>query len=907
MALPWNEIRAKAVHFSHDWKDAQSERGEAQTFWNEFFEVFGINRRRVASFEQRIKAAGADAGFIDLLWKGTLLIEHKSRGGNLDKAYTQARDYFPGLEDNELPKFILVCDFEKFRLYDLDTGSHIDFLLKDLHKNIQHFDFIAGYRRRVFRDEDPANIKAAELMGGLHDKLYEIGFRGHNLELFLVRILFCLFADDTGIFEKNLFNDYIFQKTRVDGTDLGPQLNHLFQILNTPTNSRLSNLDEQLQLFPYVNGLLFDEVIPVTSFDSSMREQLLRCCNFNWSNISPAIFGSLFQSVMNSELRRNLGAHYTAEKNILKVIKALFLDDLYYQFNSIKRDRRRLGEFHRKIAQLKFLDPACGCGNFLVIAYRELRLLEIEILKAQFPSEQEITDLRLYALLDVDSMFGIEIEEFPAMIAQVAMWLVDHQMNIIISEEFGKPLVRLPLTRAARIENKNALAIDWNEVISKDEVYCVLGNPPFVGKQHRSAVQNSDMDRIFVNVNGYGVLDYVTCWYIKASQYIQGTNIQVGFVSTNSITQGEQVGVLWNILFNDYNISINFAHRTFRWSSEAAGAAHVHVVIIGFGHQNLPNKKLFEYERVDLEPHETIVANINPYLIAGRNILLKNRRTPLCNISEIKFGNMPNDDSNLLLTNEEKEYLISIEPNAEQFIRPLISAKEFLNGIKKWCIWLKDVSPNEWRNIRPIRERVERVKEYRNQSSRAATRELAATPHCFGEIRQPNTDYVVIPLHSSENRNYIPIDFLSPLNIVHNSCSCIANASLYEFGVIMSQMHMAWVKHVCGRIKSDYRYSNNLVYNNFPWPQDPTQAKVDNVTEAAQNVLDARLMHPDSTLADLYDPVAMPTNLVQAHRNLDRAIDRCYRNQAFTNDRNRMEFMIELYDRYTNPLRVQEE
>ncbi len=674
MALSWNEIKDRAVKFSRDWKDESRENAEAKSFWDDFFNVFGISRRRVATFEEPVKKLNNKYGFIDLFWKGTLLVEHKSKGKSLEKAYCQALDYFNGLKEHELPRYVLVSDFETFRIYDLDENIETEFHIKDFYKNIKLFGFIAGYQKHIYKDEDPVNIKAAELMGKLHDQLKVSGYEGHSLEVFLVRLLFCLFADDTSIFEKDIFKEFIEIKTKIDGSDLGMALAQFFQVLNTPEDKRQKNLDEHLNQFPYVNGKLFEEVLPIAAFNSKMRDILLECSALDWGKISPAIFGSLFQSVMNPEERRNLGAHYTSEKNILKLIKPLFLDDLYDEFKKVKNNRKQLQIFHEKLGNLNFLDPACGCGNFLIITYKELRLLELEILQILYKSESFI-DISHLIKIDVNQFFGIEYEEFPAKISEVALWLMDHQMNMMISEEFGQYFTRLPLKSSAKIVNTNALQLDWQDVAPKNKLSFILGNPPFYGKQFQTAEQKEDMKLVFNGVKGAGVFDYVTAWYIRAAQYIQDTKIKVAFVSTNSISQGEQVGILWNELFNKYKIKIHFAHRTFKWSNEAKGNAAVHVVIIGFANFDIKEKRLFNYENIKGEPQEIKVKNINPYLVQADDIPILKRRKPICKVPEISFGSMPNDGGNFLFTDEEKNKFLELEPNAEKFIKPLLSAR----------------------------------------------------------------------------------------------------------------------------------------------------------------------------------------------------------------------------------------
>lgn len=899
MPLSWNEIKDRALNFSKEWADTSNEEADAKPFLVEFFNVFGISSKRVGTFEHRVKKLDDKDGYIDLLWKGTILIEMKSRGKNLDKAFQQALDYTHGLKQHELPKYILICDFETFRLFDLEEDKHIEFKLNDLVNNVQHFGYLLGYQKKVYKEQDPANIKAAELMGKLHDRLKEIGYTGHPLEVYLVRILFIMFAEDTTIFNKQQFQDFIVQRTNEDGSDLAAKLQEVFQVLNTPHEKRFKNLDEQLAEFPYVNGKLFEEILPMASFDRKMRQALLECCSIDWSKISPAIFGSMFQSVMNPTERRNLGAHYTSEANILKLIKPLFLDELWQEFESVKGNKNKLPEFHKKLSTLKFLDPACGCGNFLVITYRELRLLELEILRELHKSGQRVTDIGNIIWLNVDQFYGIEYEEFPARIAEVAMWLIDHQMNMIISNEFGQYYARLPLKKAARIVHGDALETDWENVISKNELSYILGNPPFIGSKIMKQSQRDQIVKQFDNVDGSGVLDYVSGWYIKAAKYINGTKIKVAFVSTNSIVQGEQTSILWGQMFSKYGIKIHFAHRTFKWSNEAKGNAAVYCVIVGFANYDTNNKSIFEYEDIKGEAHEINAKNINPYLVDAKNIFIGKRRKPICNVPEISFGSMPNDGGNFLFTEEEKTEFVVREPKSEKFFKPLISAYEFLNGHKRWCLWLKNANPTELKETKLVTERVEKVRKLRAESTRQATQNLAAFPTLFGEDRQPKSDYVLIPRHSSENRKYIPMGFFNENSIASDSCLFIEGAKLYHFGILMSSIHMVWVKNMCGRIKSDYRYSNELVYNNYPFPDNPNEKQIKVIETAAQKVLDARLQFPNSSLADLYDPLTMPPALVKAHNELDKAVDLAYRPQPFTSEAKRMEFLFELYEKYT--------
>jgi hypothetical protein len=913
MALGWNEVKERAVQFSKEWKDAFNEEADAKQFLIEFFNVFGISNRRVATFEHRVKKLGDADGYIDLLWKGTMLVEMKSRGKNLDKAYQQSIDYTHGLKEVELPKYILVSDFSNFRLYDLDENQRYDFALADLLSHVQLFGFIAGYQKRTYKEEDPVNIEAAYHMGILHDALKDAGYTGRDLEVYLVRLLFCLFADDTGIFERSIFVDYLQQKTNTDGSDLGMHLAQLFQVLNTPNGMRQKTLDESLAAFPYINGHLFEQQLPFASFNSKMRATLLQCSALDWNKISPAIFGSMFQSVMNETERRNLGAHYTSEKNILKLIKPLFLDTLWQEFATAKTSTGKLKAFHKKIASLRFLDPACGCGNFLVITYRELRLLELAILK-ELQRGQMVSDISALVLCDVDRFYGIEYEEFPAQIAQVALWLTDHQMNMQVSAEFGEYFVRLPLVKSAKITHGNALRTDWGSLVeplpweSSTKFDYILGNPPFVGKKEQKQEQKSDIELVLNGVNGFGVLDYVTAWYIKAANYLQVHNSEetnpdkktrVAFVSTNSIAQGEQVGILWNELFNRYKIKIHFAHRTFKWGNEARANAAVHVVIIGFSNYDVNEKLIYEYSDIKGEPQELKVKNINPYLVEGKDIFVSNRKSPICKVPEMNYGSMPIDNGHLILSDEEKNALTQSEPVSISMIRPYTGGEEFINNKKRWCIWLKDTNPSIIKLSKTIEQRIEDTRNFRLSSKREATKKLANFPGLFGEIRQPVIDYIIIPKVSSENRKYIPIGILKPEMITSGSALIVPNAKLFYFGILNSIMHMSWMAYVCGRLESRFQYSASIVYNNFPWPENPTDKQKETIEAAAQKVLDVRAEFPGSSLADLYSPLTMPPSLVKAHNELDKAVDMAYRPQAFANETKRIEFLFELYDKYT--------
>ena len=932
--LSWNEVRDRAIRFSRSWAEATSERADKQTLYNEFFEVFGIRRALVAIFEANVRNLRGNTSAIELLWSGKLIVEHKSRGQCLEKAQSQAFGYIEDLANNgrfdELPRFVLVSDFANFVLYDLEPDeqrdlplfagrpiSGIEFSIGDFPKHIRAFAFMLGQTRVRLDPEDPANEKAYRRMCELHAAFKAGGFTGHEQERLLVRILFCVFAEDTGIFEPESFTTFIREQVREDGSDLGAQLNRLFDWLNNPqAEERLEDTDP-LYGFRYVNGGLFQERLGFPRSTRKMREVLLECCAFHWAKISPAVFGSLFQGVMEDRDRRQQGAEYTSERDIMKVLRSLFLDELQAEFERLKagRSNRRIASletFQQKLRSLKFLDPACGCGNFLVLCYRELRKLEIEVIREIHGTKQQVLNVRDLCKVDVDQFHGIEISEWPVRIAEVAMWLMDHQMNAQAAEAFGQSFDRLPLRSSPHIIHANALRTDWNEVLLREQCSYVLGNPPFVGKKEQNTEQKKDMDVIWGEVPGAGVLDYVTCWYVKASEYIQKVGTRVAFVSTNSISQGEQVGVLWRGLRQRYILHIHFAHRSFAWESEARGKAHVHVVIIGFASFDRPDKVIFEYATSKAEPLTVSASRINPYLADAVDVLLPKRGKPFCQVSEICYGSMANDQKrgddssgNLILNAETRQTLLAENPALAKYIRPFVGSKEFINNTKRWCLWLVGAPPSLLRSSPELQRRIQAVRDWRESSGRPETVRLAEKPYLFGEIRQPTTDYLLLPKVSSEERPYLPIGFLSSDVIANGSSLIIPGATRYEFGILSSATHMAWMRYTGGRMKSDYQYSSQIVYNNFPWP-NPTEQQRKRVKEKAQAVLDARAPHLPpkgmSTLADLYDPNTMPVALRRAHAELDRAVEKCYRPQPFNSDRERVEFLFCLYEQLTAPL-----
>lgn len=892
MALSWNEISSRALRFSKQWKDDINEDAEAQSFLNEFFEVFGVDRKRVATFEKKVSMGSSSNGYIDLLWKGVILVEMKTRGKSLDKAYKQANDYAFNLQDEELPEYIMVSDFENIRLYRTSTNQKWTFKTSQLTKNVKLFADLAGYKASVDMPTDKAvDVKAAEKMAKLHDILKSHGYEGHQLEVYLVRLLFCLFADDTGIFEKNIFFDYI-SNSKSDGSDLSFRISRLFEHLDMPLEQRSKQtmLSEELKRFAYINGSLFEEKLRFADFDHKMRKMLLECCNLNWGFISPAIFGAMFQGVMNPVERRELGAHYTSEENILKLIKPLFLDELWEEFERIKGNSQQLNQFHVKLSKLKFLDPACGCGNFLIITYRELRRLELEVLKMLLDFDRQLViDIAPYCKINVNQFYGIEYEEFPCQIAQVGMWLMDHQMNCLVAEHFGLYYARLPLRQSATIVHGNALRIDWESIVSKYDLSFILGNPPFVGGMMMSKEQKADMIFVFKDMNGVGELDYVSAWYKKAADLIHKTNIKVAFVSTNSIAQGQYVATLWKPLFKNNNMHIDFAYKTFVWNNEAKGKASVHCVIIGFSCKESTRKKLlFTGENV-IEAN-----NINAYLADAPDVFVESRSTPISKAPKMRFGSMPRDGGGFILTDEERNEMIIREPITEKWIKRYIGAYEYINNKSRWCLWLLGANPKEIKQSITVMDRVSKVREFRLSSKAEGTRKYAEKPTLFCQIAQPDTSYILVPKVSSERRVYIPIGFVDKDIIASDLVFLIPDATLYHFGVLASIIHMAWMRTVCGRLKSDYRYSKDIVYNNFPWP-DSNEKQIEDIEKAAQGVLDARLLYPDNSLADLYDPLTMPPELVKAHGILDRAAKSAYGNKGFSTEEEIVASLMELY------------
>ena len=895
VSLSVNEIRNRASKFANEWKDAHYERGETQSFYNEFFAIFGIKRRSVAVYEEQVSKLNGNTGFIDLFWPEVLLIEQKSKGRDLKKAMEQADGYFLQLEEKLRPRYILACDFQTWHLVDRDESIEYDFKLSELPEKIECFNFMRGIDQEKIHDEDPVNIKASELMGKIYDNLKKSGYPKHEMEFLLTRLTYCLFADDTGIFEPHILYKYIKNRTSEDGTDFGGKLIQLFQVLNKPEDSRQTNLDEDLAQFPYINGSLFKDVISIPAFDSKMRNLLIEASDFDWSEISPAIFGSLFQSVMNPEERRDSGSHYTNEENIVKVIRPLFLDDLTKEFETIKnrKDNHRLGElkrFQTKLSNLKFLDPACGAGNFLIIAYREIRRLELKVIEEIYDKKVQLLDVSILSKVDVDQFYGIEINEFSARIAETALWMMDHLMNNELSTEYGLAYTRIPLNNHPNIVNADALEVDWNEIISSDECTYILGNPPFIGTQYQSPKQSNQIKKLLDKDDAGGLLDYVCGWFLKAGLYVN-KKTSIGFVATNSTTQGQQISQLWHLLLDKYNLKLNFAYQQFKWTSEARGKAGVTVVILGLSKNNKAEKRLFTYSNEEiLEENPTY---ISPYLIGSNKLLpiVKKSSKPLNGLPKLVTGTMPIDDNNYVFTDIEKKEFLEKEPESKFLFRPYLGSDQFLHSKKRWILNVHDVEPKKLMNLPETKKRIELVKSFRLKSKRVKTKKMAETPTDYDITQIPTDAFLVIPEHSSENRDYIPIGYVNPPTIPSNKVKIIPYSKLELFGLLTSKMHNVWNNFIGGKLEKRNIYSIGMVYNTFPIPEKDYS----DLKPFAQKILDVREHYADSTLHVLYGLQTMPSDLKKAHLSLDRAVEKLYRSKPFESDQERIEFLLSKY------------
>ena len=890
-------IRKQAKAFAEYWKDKGYEKGQSQLFWIMFLrDILGVEHpERIITFEDKVKLD--HTSFIDGYIASTkVLIEQKSIDKDLSKAikqsdgslltpFQQAKRYISELPLSRHPRWVITCNFKEFYIYDMEkpTGEPEKIKLCDLENEYYRFSFIVKEEDELLKREMDISIQAGDIVGKIYESLLKKYINPDNeeslksLNILCVRLVFCLYAEDSGLFTKRLqFHNYI-KSLGVKNVRKG--LIELFKVLDTKYEDRDPYLDDDLKEFPYVNGGLFEnENIEIPNFDEDIVELILKqgSEDFDWSQISPTIFGALFESTLNPETRRKGGMHYTSIENIHKVIDPLFLDDLRNELNLIKeishkkQKNLKLNEYRNKLASLKFLDPACGSGNFLTETYISLRRSENEALRIELDDTYTMDLFNDYIKVSINQFYGIEINDFACVVAKTALWISEAQMMRETENIICQNLQFLPLKSYTNIIEGNALRIDWNDVIDKNELNYIMGNPPFIGARLMDETQKKDILQIFGSEwKNSGNLDYVSCWYKKSTDYIENSKINVALVSTNSICQGESVSILWKPLFKK-GIKINFAHRTFRWDSEASIKAHVHCIIVGFGYNDIKEKKIFINERL------LLVNNINGYLLDAPNVFVDNKSLPICNVQKMDFGSMPNDGGFLSdWSKEEMDNVILKYPNAKPLFRKIVGAQEFINKKERYCLWLKNISPNVYKSIPPVYEAVSNVYKLRSESKRDATKKLAATPMLFGEIRHPETEYLLVPSTSSENRKYIPIGFMSKDVISNNANLIVPNASIYEFGILTSNVHMAWMRAVCGRLESRYRYSVKLVYNNFPWC-NPTVEQKKKIEATAQLILEARQIYPDCSYADLYDEITMPPELRKAHQLNDRAVMEAY-------------------------------
>lgn len=897
--------KAAAKSFVAYWKGKGYEKGESQAFWLALLrDVYGVEHpEQFIIFEEQVHLD--HTSFIDGTIPSTkVLIEQKGLGKDLKKPikqsdgtlltpFQQAKRYITELPLSQHPRWVVTCNFEKFFVYDMERpgGEAEEILLENLEKEYYRLQFLVDSGSEHLKQEMEVSIAAGEIVGLLYDafhKQYADPDSEHalkSLNILCVRLVFCLYAEDAGIFgHHGMFHDYLAE---FDARKMRRALTDLFKILDTPSEKRDPYLKDdfpELAAFPYVNGGLFaDENIEIPPFTDEIRELLLSKASddFNWSEISPAIFGAVFESTLNPETRRSGGMHYTSIENIHKVIDPLFLDDLKKEFTEIceitveRTKERKLKGFQKKLASLSFLDPACGSGNFLTETYLTLRRLENEVLRVLSRGQIAFGDENWNPIqVSLGQFYGIEINDFAVTVAKTALWIAESQMMKETEEIVLMHLEFLPLKSYTNIIEANALRINWDDVVPKQKLNYIMGNPPFIGARlmEQGSVQKKEVQDIFGNVKDLQDLDYVTCWYKLAAQYIQNTNIQACFVSTNSICQGSQVPILWNVLFHDYHIHINFAYQTFKWDSESSSQAAVHCVIVGFAVFNRDEKWLFTDGS-----NGKIVSNISPYLVEGEDIFVVAEKESLCGMPKMNFGNQPRDGGFLVIKEDEYNDIMEKEPELQKWLHPYIGADEFIKGKKRWCLWLKHASPKDIMNSKILSEKVEAVRQFRLSSKAKTTNGYAKVPQLFAQITQPDAvDFLIIPSVSSERRRYVPIGFATSNIISSNAVQIVPDATLYHFGILISNIHMAWMRAVCGRLKSDYRYSKEIVYNTFPWP-DTTGDQKAKIEQTAQTILDARAQYPDCSLADMYgEKMYLFPELLKAHQNNDRAVMLAY-------------------------------
>ncbi|MFD1429576.1 MULTISPECIES: class I SAM-dependent DNA methyltransferase [Lacticaseibacillus] len=892
-----DEQRKAASAFVERWQDRGNERQDSQTFWLDLLEnVYGIDQPgEYISFEDQVHLD--HTSFIDGYITATnVMIEQKGRIKDLRKGikqsdgtfltpFQQAQRYAMNLPYSQRPRWIITCNFTEFYVYDMERpgGDPAVIALTDLPEECYRLDFLVDQANPHLEKEMQVSMQAGELVGQIYDELLK-QYRDPNsddtqraINQLSVRLVFCLYAEDAGIFGRHgMFHDYLAD---FDTRFLRNAVIDLFRVLDTPIGKRDPYLDEKLAEFPYVNGGMFaDEDIEIPQFTDELRTLLLEhaSADFDWSQISPTIFGAVFESTLNPETRRQGGMHYTSIENIHKLIDPLFLNELRTELEDIKKlkqpatVKRRAAAFQDKLAGLTFLDPACGSGNFLTETYLSLRKLENDAIRLIYGDQNMLALEKQIIKVSIQQFYGFEINDFAVSVGKTALWIAESQMMEETKSIVYTNIDFLPLKTYTNITEGNALRFSWSELVPANQLNYIIGNPPFNGARLMSKVQKEDLLQVDSQIDGIGSLDYVAGWYLKAAQIMQGHSILTAFVSTNSITQGEQVEILWKPMLERYGVHIDFAYRTFKWTSEAKEKASVFCVIIGFSKTATGRKVVYSSSG---QPE--IVTHINPYLVDAQDAFVKNRSKPLCSVPPISIGNLPIDGGNYLFEKDEMESFIKAEPESKRFFKPWYGSREFINRKPRYCLWVGDATPSELRKMPHVLERIERVQEFRLASTRAATRKLADKPTRFHFENMPTTNFLVIPKVSSEKRRYIPIGYMTPDNLASDLVFVVPDANLYEFGVLTSNVHMAWMRTVAGRLKSDYRYSAKVVYNNFPWPHVTAdqQAKI---AETAQQILDARALYPDSSYADLYDERTMPSELRKAHQNNDRAVMRAY-------------------------------
>ena len=892
----------EARKFADKYATTSSEKQFAQTFWRDFFShILRIDDLTSTGIEFEVPVRSHLSGkvkWIDVLWSGVLLIEHKSAGEDLDKAEQQAREYLLSLDQSKVPPVVIVCDFARFRILEILAGTSHEFALSDLPANLERLQAVFGNRGiNSTAVEISADTKAAELMANLFVEFEKAGYTGHETSVFLVRVLFLLFAEDTRMMRKAIFTDYV-SESPASGTGLGAMLQELFEILNTNKSKRPSTTPETLNDFPYVNGGLFAETITSFNFNSAMRKALIEATSYDWSSISPAIFGSLFQSVRDQETRRQMGEHFTSEQNIMKVIGDLFLNDFNERLTKSWDSPTQLKRFHQELGEYNFFDPACGSGNFLVVSLKYLRALELRILariQELEGSGQMSVDVSLNQRISLSHFHGIEIDEWSSSIAKVALHLADHQSNLQWEEIIGSAPDRLPLDESANIITGNALRVDWSEVAPLGEKTFIMGNPPFNGARNQLPEQKEDTLFVWGNIKGAGEMDFVSNWHLIVSRHINRFGGKAAFVSTNSITQGEQPSILFPEIFN-LGIVIFFAHRSFEWKNDAKGQAAVHCVIIGLS-KDLPGKRnLWSYPSPKGQPTLSLAKNINPYLVDAPNVVVSSRRAPISPEAEkMDFGSMPNDGGYLSdLSSHDADEIRAKDPVAAKYLRKLVGARELIHNEERYCLWLQGANPNDLRTSPELSKRVSAVRELRGKSKREATKKLAARPGEFGEIRQPEADYIAVPRVSSENREYVPMAVLSPDVVTNDAVLVVPMKSLATFGFLQSRVFAVWNSTVSGRLESRFRISATITYNNFVLPQLSEEQK-ELIERGAEAILVARSSFPYNSLADLYEPSSMPPALRRAHEKLDEVVLRAFGLQPSASDEEILATLFQLY------------